>query len=218
MANATEKINQIINSLDNKIIELEKRETINVAMRIDEVVPYLKNVLAIAQDDVSSRKFDITTSVTGSATLTFTKNGDSVSAGSNVLSYGDTLVITAAAGTGYEIKSLKVNGADYTSGTSITVTTDINVVVVAELLKYSLTITEDDNTTVSVTLGGVAVTAGATALSYGDVITISASAGEGYTLSTLTVNGNDFVSGQTVTVSANVTIVAASTVTPTPEE
>lgn len=218
MANATEKINQIINSLDNKIIELEKRETINVAMRIDEVVPYLKNVLAIAQDDVSSRKFDITTNVTGSATLTFTKNGDSVSAGSNVLSYGDTLVITAAAGTGYEIKSLKVNGADYTSGTSITVTTDINVVVVAELLKYSLTITEDDNTTVSVTLGGVAVTAGATALSYGDVITISASAGEGYTLSTLTVNGNDFVSGQTVTVSANVTIVAASTVTPTPEE
>lgn len=215
MANSTEKINQIISSLDNKIIELEKRETINVAMRIDEVVPYLKSVLAIAEDDISTRKFDLTQSVTGTATIAYTVNGESASAGANVLKNGDTLVITVTAGTGYEIKSLKVNNKNYTSGTAITVTTDVNVVVVAELLKFKLTTQSTGAATITCTVGGVEVEAGNNALTYGDTLVITATADEGYEIDSLEVNGETFTSGSSLTVTSNVSIVAtASAVTP----
>ena len=220
MASATEKINEIISSLDKEITTLRARKEINVSMRIDKVIPYLENILSIAKDDVSSRKFDITENVTGSCTLSYEVGGQSVSAGSNVLKYGDVLKITATPASHYLLKSLKVNGENFTSGSSITITTDIAVTVVAELEKFDLTLTAGENSTISVTRNGVAVTAGEDAISYGDVLTISASAAEGYELSTLTVNGNDFVSGQTHTVSGNVTVVSAATevVPPTPEE
>ena len=210
MANSTEKINQIISSLDNKIIELEKRETINVTMRIDEVVPYLKSVLAIAEDDISTRKFDLTQNVTGTATITYTVNGEPASAGANVLKNGDTLVITVAAGTGYEIKSIKVNNKNYTSGTAITVTTDVNVVVVAELQQFALATQSTGSATITCTVGGDEVDAGAKALNYGDTLVITATAGEGYEISSLTVNGETFVSGSSMTVTGNVSVVAVA--------
>lgn len=43
--NSTQKINRIITRLDRKVIDLEAREHINVSMRIDEIVPFLKGVL-----------------------------------------------------------------------------------------------------------------------------------------------------------------------------
>lgn len=220
MASATEKINQIITSLSKEITVLNAKKEINVSMRIDKVIPYLQNLLSIAQDDISSRKFDIVEQITGSCTLSYEINGQSASAGSNVLKYGDTLKITATPASHYLLKSLKVNGENFVSGSTIIVTTDITVTVVTELEKFDLTITAGENSTITVTRNDVAVSAGEDAISYGDVLTISASAGEGYELSTLTVNGNDFVSGQTVTVSGNVTIVSAATevVTPDPEE
>jgi hypothetical protein len=215
MASSTQKIQQIITSLDNKIIELEKRNTINVTMRIDETIPYLKTLLAIAEDDITTRKFDITTDVTGSVTLTYKANGETISAGSNVLTYGDKLKITATVGTGYDLTSLKVNGVDYVSGTEITVTTDIAVTAVATLQTFNLTTSATGAATITVTRGGDAVTPGTGALTYGDVLTISASADEGYAIDSLTVNGDAFVSGSTLTVSDNVNIVAtASAVTP----
>lgn len=218
MASATQKINEIIDMLDKKIILLDKRKEINVSMRIDEVVPFLQDVLAVAKDDVSSRKFDITASVATGCTVAYTINGESASAGSNVLTYGDTLVITVTPSTGYNLTAVKVNGENYVSGTAITVTTDIALTVTTALKTFNLTITQGENTTVTVTKGGVEVEAGTGVISYGDVLTISATAGEGYTLSTLTVDGNDFVSGQTVTVSANVVIVSEATVVPVEPE
>ena len=210
MANATEKINEIISSLEKEIIVLKARKEINVSMRIDKVIPYLEDILSIAKDDVSSRKFDLLSSATG-CSLAYEVGGESVSAGANVLSYGDVLKITATPSSHYVMKSLKVNNKNFTSGNTITVDTDLSVVAVAELEKYDLSVSAGENSTVSVTRNGVAVTAGEDAISYGDVLTISASAGEGYTLSTLTVNGDDFVSGQTLTVSGDVEIVSAAT-------
>lgn len=214
MASATQKINEIISSLENKITVLRARNEINVSMRIDKVIPYLEELLSIAKDDISTRKFDIVEQITGSCTLSYEVDGESVSAGSNVLTYGDELTITATPASHYVLKSLKVNGVDFESGDTITVTTDLTITVVAELETFDLTITAGENSTISVTRNGVAVTAGTDKLSYGDVLTISASAGEGYTLSTLTVNGTDFVSGQTFTVTDDVTIVSSATEIP----
>jgi hypothetical protein len=50
MASATQKINEIITSLENKITTLRAKSEINVSMRIDKVIPYLEDVLAIAKE------------------------------------------------------------------------------------------------------------------------------------------------------------------------
>lgn len=66
---------------------------------------------------------------------------------------------------------------------------------------YTLTITEDDNTTVRVTRNGTPLTSGA-AINTGDVLTISCEGG------TLEVNSETFTSGSTHTVAGNVTVVS----------
>lgn len=216
MASATEKISEIISLLDKKIILLEKRKEINVSMRIDEVIPFLKDVLSVAEDDISTRKFDITASVGTGCSVAYTINGESASAGSNVLTYGDTLVITAIASTGYNISSLKVNGKNYVSGTAITVTTDINVVATAVLQTFNLSISAAEHSEISVTKGGVEVEAGTGVISYGDSLVVSATADEGYQVTALTINGEDYVGDQTITVTGNVAV--STTVTEVPAE
>ena len=208
--NSSEIITDIIEMVDRKVIDLTYREKINVQMRIDEVIPFLEEVLALAKDDQSSRKFDLTESKTGTCTIAYQVNGESASTGANVLKYGDKLKITVTAGTGYTITKLQVNGKNYTSGTEITVDTDIAVTVISTLNTYDLSVTADEHCSVAVTKGGQAVTAGEDAISYGDVLTITATADEDYQIATLTVNGDAFTSGDTVTVSGNVAVVATS--------
>lgn len=208
--NSAELIDEVVNYTEKKVIELEHREKINVAMRIDETLDILSRILGLAKDDQSSRKFDLTLDKTGNCTVAYTVNGVSASAGANVLKYGDKLVITVTASTGSTITKLKVNNKNYTSGTEITVDTDIAVEVVATLNTYDLAVTDDEHCTVAVTKGGVAVEAGANKITYGDILTITATAAEDYQIATLTVNGETFTSGNTVTVSGNVTVVATS--------
>ena len=209
--NNSEIINDIIASVDRKIIDLEYREKTNVTMRIDEIVPYLKGVLELAKDDQSSRKFDLTLDKTGACTVAYTVNGVSASAGANVLKYGDKLVITVTASTGSTITKLKVNNKNYTSGTEITVDTDIAVEVVSTLNTYDLTITPADHTSITVTRGGTEVHAGHDKISYGDTLLVSATADEGYQITALTINDVDYVGDQTVTVTGNVTVTTTAT-------
>lgn len=68
---------------------------------------------------------------------------------------------------------------------------------------YSLTITQAAGTTVSVTRGGSALANGASIFA-GDVLTISVTGG------TVKVNGSNFTSGNTHTVSGNVTVVSTA--------
>lgn len=208
--NNAELIDAVVEMLDRKIIELEYREKINVQMRIDDVIAFLKDVEDVAKNDQSSRKYDLTLDKTGNCTVAYTVNGVSASAGANVLKYGDKLVITVTASTGSTITKLKVNNKNYTSGTEIIVDTDVAVEVVSTLNTYTLAVTDDEHCTVAVTKGGVAVETGANKITYGDVLTITATVGEGYQIATLTVNGEAFTSGNTVTVSGNVTVVATS--------
>ena len=209
--NNSQIISHIISRVDNKIIELEKRETINVVMRIDEVVPFLKNVLELAKDDQSTRKFDLIEDKTGSCTITYTADGETISSGANKLVYGDTLVITVVAATGYTITKLKVNNKDYTSGTEIFVDKDITLEVVSTLNTYNLVVTPAEHTSITVTKGQDEIEAGTNVISYGDQLVISASADEGYLVSALTINGVDYVGDQTITVSGNVTVSTTAT-------
>ena len=208
--NSAELIDEVVNYLDKQVTVLTHREKINVQMRIDETLAILQHALDLAKDDQQSRKFDLTLDKTGTCTVAYQVNGESASAGANVLKYGDKLKITVTAGTGYTITKLQVNGKNYTSGTEITVDTDIAVTVISTLNTYDLSVTADEHCTIAVTKGGEAVTAGEDAISYGDVLTITATAEEDYQIATLTVNGDAFTSGNTVTVSGNVTVVATS--------
>ena len=215
---SSQKLASLIARLESKVIELETREHINVTMRIDETVPFLKHMLALAKDDQSSSKFDIVESKTGSCTITYTADGETISAGSNVLLYGDKLVITVVPATGYTITSLKVNGVDYVSGTAIDVKDDIAVTVVSTLNTYNLTITPDEHSSISVTRGGESVSAGTGVISYGDTLSISATASEGYQITSLEINGTDYVGDQTLTVTGNVVVKSYSTEVPAVEE
>lgn len=208
--NSTQILGEIITKLDNKIIELQKREYINVTMRIDEVIPFLQEVLALAKDDQSSRKFDLIETKVGDCTIAYTVNGQSVSAGANVLSYGDKLAITVTPSTAYEITSVQVNGKSYTAGTVITVDTDISVVVVATRVLFDLAITGDTHSTIAVTKDGTPISAGTNVLSVGDVITITATADTGYNVSSLKVNGTTIENGSELTVSENISVVSVS--------
>ena len=127
------KIEDVIASLQGTITELNAKNHINVTMRIDQVVGILNDVLDIAQGTQESQKFDLLNTLTH-CTATYKVGNDTISAGANVLTYGDKLKITITADEGYELSSLKVNDVDFTNGNKITVTDNLTVVATATLI------------------------------------------------------------------------------------
>lgn len=172
---------------------------------IDEVLDF------IAENKGSEEKepYDLTLSNTH-ATVTFKRNNKVVTPAADLLYNGDKLKVTAAADEGYDLDTLTLNGEEIESG-DVYIVNGHNVAVVAEgtIKQFGLERTETD-CTVTVTKGGVAVEDGETALSYGDEITISATAGAEKQMSSLKVNGEDFVSGETLTAIGDVVIVAVA--------
>ena len=81
---------------------------------------------------------------------------------------------------------------------------------------YSLGVTAT-HATVVVKRAGKTITAG-TEIFVDDKLKITATAEDGYTLDTLTVNGDAFVSGSTYTVLGNTAIVASATANEPPAE
>lgn len=76
---------------------------------------------------------------------------------------------------------------------------------------YDLTVTKT-HATVTIKRGGKTISAGKDVLRNGDKITITATADEGYTLTTLTANGDSIDSGDIITIDGEgVTIVATGT-------
>lgn len=64
--------------------------------------------------------YDLTESKTH-ATVTYKKNGKTVTAGADLLYNGDKLKVTAVADEGYELTTLTANGDDIESGDTLTV-------------------------------------------------------------------------------------------------
>ena len=103
---------------------------------------------------------------------------------------GDVLVIRFSALTGYALLTHTVNGADFESGNSLTVSANVTVNATAKLKVYTLTIDADGHAAVTVTRGGEALTSGA-AINHFDVLAVTVSAGAGYEVSAADINGTD---------------------------
>jgi len=110
----------------------------------------------------------------------------------------------------------QVSGATentFTSPVTYTVTaedgTPKEYVVTVSLATYNL-VTASTNATVSVTLDGVPVADGEGVITFGNSLVITATAEDGYTMDSLTVNGVAFVSGEQWVVQGDVSIVGVA--------
>ena len=208
-------IDTLISKVDNEIIRLEKLNSINVTVRIDDTVDFLKDVLFDTKAIKGDQKFDLVETIGENCTAVYELNGDVITAGSNVLTFGDELTITITADTGYTINAFTINDVSYTLGDTVeetlTVVDNLEVVASAELKTFNLVTTPDANCLITVTKDEAPIVAGTDVISYGDIITITSTANEGYDIESLEVNGEVFTSGETYTVEDNVTIIATST-------
>ena len=148
--------------------------------------------------------------------ITVTKNGSTLSNGASIYS-GDVLTISGGANTGYNFGGLTVNGAAFTSGTTYTVSSAVTVASTATAKSYSLSISAGTGSTITVNRTSSQYGGGATgALSngatiyYGDALKIDFTILSGYKVETTTVNGETFISGNTHTVTSNVTVVSTA--------
>lgn len=145
----------------------------------------------------------------GSNTSITVKRGSSTLSNGAILLAGDSLVITFGTSTGYILTTHTVNNSAFTSGNSYSVSGNVIVKSAATLATYTLTINQGVGTSISVKKGSTTLANNAT-ISYGDSLTISIKANTGYSLTTNTVNGNNFTSGTyTVTGATVVTAVAS---------
>lgn len=128
----------------------------------------------------------------------------------DILFNGDVLTITAVPDEGYTIQ-LQVNGVDLPADGKYTVNgSNVVVSTVSSLQTYALSREVDENVTVTVEDAGSPVEDGENVITYGGVLTITATASEGYSVASLKVNGEDFMSGGEYNVSGPVEIVATS--------
>ena len=148
----------------------------------------------------------------GANTSVVVKRGTTTLSSGATVYYGDQLVITFNAATGYSLATHTVNGSTFTSGNTHTVTGNVSVAATATQATYTLTKNAAANTTITVKKNGTTYTG--SSLNYGDVLTITFSASSGTTLTGHTVNGATFTSGGTYTVKGNVTIATTATATP----
>ena len=120
---------------------------------------------------------------------------------------GDVLVIRFSALTGYALTAQMVNGADFESGGSLTISANVTVSAAAELLTYTLTIAADSHALVTVTRGGEALSDGAE-IRHFDLLSVTVSARAGYKVSAADINGTDISPDTAVshTVSGPVTV------------
>ena len=177
-------IDTLISKVDNEIIRLEKLNSINVTVRIDDTVDFLKDVLFDTKAIKGDQKFDLVETIGENCTAVYELNGNVITAGSNVLTFGDELTITITADTGYTINAFTINDVSYTLGDTV-----------------EETLTVVDN---------LEVVAGTDVISYDDVLVITATANEDYEILTLQVNSVDFTSGEEHEVVGDVVITATS--------
>lgn len=137
------------------------------------------------------------------------KRGSTTLSDGALITYGDELTITFTATSGYNLETHTVNGVSFTSGGTLTVTSDTSVVSTARLKTFTLTILQGANSSIAVMRENEVLSNGAT-ITYGDELTISFSAPSGYDLSTHTVNGSTFASGGKHTVTGSVSVASAA--------
>lgn len=158
-------------------------------------------------------------------TFTFTITGDSGVAsatGSGTYEYGTSVTSTVTAKTGYHLVNYvgtnsDGNGTDTWTGcsglkthqTTWAIKANRTIKVNSALDTFKLTVSEGEGSTISVKRNGSVLSNGAT-ITYGDVLQITFTTETGYKLTTHTVNGTKFTSGNSITVTDNVSIVTVA--------
>lgn len=133
--------------------------------------------------------------------------------------YGDTLNIEYTIGAGCTILVHTINGSTFTSGTNYTVTSAVTVRTTASVNSFILSINAGPNSSVIVNRTsspkqGAAqgyLSDGVTVY-YGDVLSVSFNTSTGYNINAHTLNGNEFVSGISHTVTEDVSVVTTAVV------
>ena len=143
-------------------------------------------------------------------TITVTSAGEHHTSNFTV-THGTTITIVATPNTGYDFKSLLVNGNSFTSGDSMIVTDNITVSGSTSANSYLVTITQPTNGTISAVYNNITHTSNFYA-EYGSTVRVSISANTGYHVNDITWNGNSVASGSTQTVTGNVTLTGSVSV------
>lgn len=143
-------------------------------------------------------------------TITFNANNGTGAPAAQTVCVNASATLTAGkpTRTGYTFlgwsTSKTATTATYTAGGTITVSADTTLYAVWQANSFGLSITKPATASVTILKNGEAFTG--TTVNYDDVLTITATPTAGYRIVTLTVNGSDFVSGSTHTVTGAVAI------------
>lgn len=157
-----------------------------------------------------TRQFTLSISAGTGSTITVKKGTTTLSNGATV-TYGDSLIITFTANTGYDLGTHTVNGSTFTSGGTHTVTGAVSVVSTATKKTFTLAISAGTGSSITVKKGTTTLSNGAT-ITYGDILTVTFGVSTGYNLGTHTVNGSTFTSGNNHTVTGAVSVISSATV------
>lgn len=157
----------------------------------------------------------------GTGTIISVKKGSTTLNNGATISYGDSLIISISAKTGYNLGTHTVNGSNFTSGT-YSVTGAVTVVSTANVKSFVISIPTVSNCTFSVIRtssplqsAGTGPLSNGDKIYYNDVISITANSAAGYGISSLTVNKTSFENGASIIVTKEVKINASVIVTTT---
>ncbi len=184
---------------------------------------YTANAAITLYPHWSLNTYKLTISQGSGSTISVNRTSSPIGGGSTgalsnnaTIYYNDVLAISISANTGYDIGTHTVNGSNWTSGNH-TVKGATSVVSTATKKTFKLTITQGSKSTATVNrtespIGGAStgnLSTNAT-LYYNDKLKVTFSASGGYHVTTHTVNGSTFTSGNTHTATAAVAVVSAA--------
>ena len=167
--------------------------------------------------DGTYKSYTLTFSQGAGTNLEVTKGGSTISSGTTVYT-GDVIQVWYNASTGYTNATCSVSSVGTVSnGGTFTVSTNHTITTSATVLSYSLSISAGTGSTITVNRTSSPLKGAATGnitssdpIYYNDSLTIAFVALPGYELVTTTVNGSNFISGNTHTVTDNVTVLTTT--------
>lgn len=173
-------------------------------------------VFARASVDSIQESFVLTINPAAHSTITVTREGVALSSGDLVYA-GDVLRVSSTAATGYTLTSLTVNGVAIESGKTYTVNTNepngvnvMNTVRSGTVQTFVLSVSAAIGSTITVTKDNTPLQNGSI-IQEGDIIKVVAIPKTGYDITSLKVNGSNFTSGNTLTVSGDVSVESQAT-------
>ena len=149
----------------------------------------------------------ITITQPNNGTIKVRYNGTDYTSSFNV-PYNSTITITATPNTGYKLNSLTYGGSAISSGTSKTVTGPVTITGSFAVMANNVEFTQPENGSITVTYNGIEHTSSINNIPYGAKVTVNVTANKGYTINSITANGNTIANGSEITVTGGITLVA----------